>query len=66
MGYSRVESDGSRMCHELLAIDEIDTLLEAAVHIGDWQIESSPYRGMITPTEFSSRLNASPMTPLGN
>ena len=24
MGYSRVESDGSRMCHELLRIDDGD------------------------------------------
>ena len=55
-----VESFGSRMRGELLAIEQFDTLLEARVLVGDWQEEYNTYRphsalGMLTPSEFAER-----------
>ena len=53
-----VESYGSRMRDELLAIEQFDTLLEAQVLVADWRQEYNEYRphsalGMLTPTEFA-------------
>jgi transposase InsO family protein len=39
-----VESYGSRMRDQLLAIEQFDTLLEAQVLIADWRIEYNTYR----------------------
>ncbi len=55
-----VESYGSRMRHELLAIEQFDTLLEAQVLVADWRAEYNDYRphsalGMLTPAEFARR-----------
>jgi len=55
-----VESYGSRMRDELLAIEQFDTLLEAQVLIGDWHTEYNTYRphaalGMLTPAEFADQ-----------
>ena len=55
-----VESYGSRMREELLAIEQFDTLLEAQVLIADWRTEYNDYRphfalGMLTPTEYARR-----------
>jgi len=55
-----VESYGSRMRDELLAIEQFETLLEAQVLIADWRDEYNDYRphsslGMLTPTEFATR-----------
>ena len=49
-----VESYGSRMRDELLAIQQFDTLLEAQVLVADWRTEYNTYRphsalGMLTP-----------------
>lgn len=51
-----VESYGSRMRDELLAIEVFETLLEAQVLIATWREEYNDYRphsalGMLTPTE---------------
>ena len=53
-----VESYGSRMRDELLAIEQFDTLLEAQVLVADWREEYNDYRphsalGMLTPAEFA-------------
>jgi len=53
-----VESYGSRMRDELLAIEVFDTLLEAQVLVADWREEYNDYRphsalGMLTPTEYA-------------
>ena len=53
-----VESYGSRMRDELLAIEQFDTLLEAQVLIADWRTEYNQHRphsalGLLTPTEFA-------------
>ncbi|WP_334142562.1 integrase core domain-containing protein [Rhabdothermincola sp.] len=53
-----VESHGSRMRDELLAIEQFDTLLEAQVLTGDWRIDYNTYRppsalGMLTPVEYT-------------
>lgn len=53
-----VESYGSRMRDELLAIEQFDTLLEAQVLVSDWREEYNGYRphsalGMLTPVEFA-------------
>jgi putative transposase len=53
-----VESYGSRMRDELLAIEQFDTLLEAQVLITDWRIEYNTYRphsalGGLAPAEFA-------------
>ena len=53
-----VESYGSRMRDELLAIEQFDTLLEAQILVADWRQEYNDYRphsalGMLTPTEFA-------------
>ena len=53
-----VESYGSRMRDELLAIEQFDTLLEAQVLVADWREEYNHYRphsalGMLTPAEFA-------------
>ena len=55
-----VESYGSRMRDELLAIEQFDTLLEAQVLVADWQTEYNTHRphsalGMLTPAEFADR-----------
>ena len=53
-----VESYGSRVRDELLAIEQVDTLLEARILMADWRSEYNEYRphsalGMLTPTEFA-------------
>ncbi len=53
-----VESYGSRMRDELLAIETFDTLLEAQVLVADWRKEYNNYRphsalGMLTPNEYA-------------
>ena len=53
-----VESYGSRMRDELLAIEQFATLLEAQVLVADWRAEYNEYRphsalGMLTPVEFA-------------
>jgi hypothetical protein len=53
-----VESYGSRMRDELLAIEQFDILLEAQVLVADWRIEYNTYRphsalGMLTPAEYA-------------
>jgi transposase InsO family protein len=53
-----VESYGSRMRDELLAIETFDTLLEAQVLVADWRKEYNSYRphsalGMLTPNEYA-------------
>lgn len=53
-----VESYGSRMRDELLAIEQFDTMLEAQVFVADWRAEYNDYRphsalGMLTPAEFA-------------
>ncbi len=55
-----VESYGSRIRDELLAIEQFDTLLEAQVLVEDWRIEYNTYRphsalGMLTPAEFADQ-----------
>jgi putative transposase len=60
-----VESYGSRMRDELLAIEQFDTLLEAQVLIGDWRQEYNSYRphsalGMLTPAEFARQWRTNP------
>jgi transposase InsO family protein len=59
-----VESYGSRIRDELLAIEQFDTLLEAQVLVGDWRIEYSTYPphsalDMLTPVEFADRWRGS-------
>jgi putative transposase len=53
-----VESYGSRIRDELLAIEQFDTLLEAQVLVEDWRTEYNEYRphsalGMLSPAAFS-------------
>ena len=53
-----VESYGSRIRDELLAIEQFDTLLEAQVLVVDWRLEYNTYRphsalGMQPPAEFA-------------
>jgi putative transposase len=55
-----VESYGSRMRDELLAIEQFDTLLEAQVLVSDWRQEYNTYRPhsalkMLTPNEYAER-----------
>jgi len=55
-----VESYGSRIRDELLAIEQFDTLLEAQVLVADWRTEYNTYRphsalGMLSPLEFAQR-----------
>jgi putative transposase len=55
-----VESYGSRMRDELLAIEQFDTILEAQILIADWQTDYNTYRphsalGMLTPAEFADQ-----------
>ena len=55
-----VESYGSRMRDELLAIEQFDSLLEAQVLVADWRAEYNTYRphsalGMLTPAAFAAR-----------
>jgi putative transposase len=55
-----VESYGSRMRDELLAIEQFDTLLEAQVLVADWRQEYNTYRphsalGMLTPVAFAEQ-----------
>jgi putative transposase len=55
-----VESYGSRMRDELLAIEQFDSLLEAQVLVADWRDEYNTYRphsalGMLTPAAFATR-----------
>jgi transposase InsO family protein len=61
-----VESYGSRIRDELLAIEQFDTLLEAQVLVADWRQEYNNYRphsalGMRTPAEFARTCR--PYTP---
>jgi putative transposase len=64
-----VESYGSRMRDELLAIEQFDTLLEAQVLVADWRTEYNHYRphsalGMLTPAEYAARwTNHPPQLP---
>ena len=60
-----VESYGSRMRDELLAIEQFDTLLEAQVLVADWRTEYNTYRphsalGMLTPAEFARQWRTNP------
>jgi len=60
-----VESYGSRMRDELLAIEQFDTLLEAQVLVTDWRSEYNDDRphsalGMLSPTEFARRWRTNP------
>jgi len=60
-----VESYGSRMRDELLAIEQFDTLLEAQVLVADWRSEYNDDRphsalGMLTPTEVARRWRTNP------
>ena len=55
-----VESYGSRMRDELLAIEQFDSLLEARTLVADWRDEYNHDRphsalGMLTPAEYASR-----------
>lgn len=55
-----VESYGSRIRDELLAIEQFDTLLQAQVLVADWRTEHNTYRphsalGMLSPTEYARR-----------
>ncbi len=55
-----VESYGSRMRDELLAIEQFDTLLEAQVLIADWRSQYNDYRphsalAMLTPTQYAQQ-----------
>src|SRR5829696_484994 len=55
-----VESYGSRIRDELLAIEQFDSLLEAQVLVADWRDEYNHYRphsalGMLTSTAFAAR-----------
>jgi putative transposase len=55
-----VESYGSRMRDELLAIEQFDSLLEAQVLVADWRDEFNDYRphsalGMLTPNAFAAK-----------
>ena len=64
-----VESYGSRMRDELLAIEQFDTLFEAQVLVADWRTEYNTYRphsalGMLTPAEFAgASRNGGPTHP---
>ncbi len=53
-----MQSYGSRVRDELLAIERFDTLLETQVLVADWREECNDYRphsalGMLTPTEYA-------------
>jgi putative transposase len=55
-----VESYGSRMRDELLAIEQFDSRLEGQVLVADWRAEYNDYRPhsaleMLTPAEFARR-----------
>lgn len=55
-----VESYGSRMRDELLALEQFDSLVEAQVLVADWREEYNTYRphsalGMLTPVEFATQ-----------
>ena len=56
-----VESFGSRLRDELLAVEQFDTLLQAQVLIEDWRIEYNTRRphsslGWLTPAAYAGRL----------
>ena len=56
-----VESFGSRLRDELLAVEQVDTLLQAQVLIEDWRIEYNTRRphsslGWLTPAAYAGRL----------
>ena len=56
-----VESFGSRLRDELLAVEQFDTLLQAQVIIEDWRIEYNTRRphsslGWLTPAAYAGRL----------
>lgn len=58
-----VESYGSRLRDECLAIEQFDSLLEAQVLVNDWRIEYNTYRphsalGMLSPDEFARQWKA--------
>ncbi len=55
-----VESYGARMRDELLAIEQLDSLLEAQVLVADWRTDYNTYRphsalGMLTPAEYADQ-----------
>ena len=55
-----VESYGARMRDELLAIEHLDSLLEAQVLVADWRNDYNTYRphsalGMLTPAEYADQ-----------
>jgi putative transposase len=61
-----VESYGSRIRDELLAIEQFDTLLEAQVLVADWREQYNNYRphsalGMQTPAEFARTCRTNPL-----
>ncbi len=63
-----VESYGSRVRDELLAIEQFDTLLEAQVLMADWRSEYNEYRphsalGMLTPVEFARQWRTNQAQP---
>jgi hypothetical protein len=60
LGEPWVESYGSRMRDELLAIEQFDTLLEAQVLIADWRTDYNAYRPhsalrRLTPAEYADQ-----------
>jgi putative transposase len=60
-----VESYGSRVRDELLAIEQFDSLLEAQVLMADWRTEYNHDRphsalGMLTPAEFAAQHRTNP------
>ena len=54
-----VESYGSRMRDELLAIEQFASLLEAQVHVGDWRTVYNTYRPSaldgLTPADYAEQ-----------
>ena len=56
-----VESYGSRMRDELLAIEQFDSLLEAQVLVADWREEYNTYR----PHSATRHAHACPSSPSG-
>ena len=64
-----VESFGSRLRDELLAVEQFDTLLEAQVLVEDWRIEYNPRRphsslGWLAPATYAGRWKADQLVGL--
>jgi putative transposase len=60
-----VESFGSRLRDELLAVEAFTSLLEAQVLVEDWRIEDNTTRphsalGYLTPTDYARSWTAHP------